>query len=95
MTDYNLILRRLLGATLVIALSGCSFLVDRSAEQCKTDADCVQFGGHPACQGGVCVSSGLGPEGCVIGAPQNQLDHLNACSTATCVIGVSTTRSPR
>jgi hypothetical protein len=70
---------------LVLLTSGCSVLVDRNSNQCATDADCASFGGHPSCQGGVCVASGLGPEGCVIGSPQTQGDYLNACSIAECV----------
>jgi hypothetical protein len=65
--------------------AGCSFLVDRSSTQCRTDDDCAKFGGHPLCQQGVCVPSGLGPEGCFAGTPQSQSDYLNACSTAACV----------
>jgi hypothetical protein len=64
---------------------GCSLIVDHGNSQCVTDADCTKFKGHPQCQGGVCVPSGLGPEGCVITTPQTQTDYLNACSTATCV----------
>ncbi len=70
---------------LVLGAAGCSFLVDRGETQCTTDADCVGYGGHPYCVDRVCVPSGLGPEGCVTGAPQSQGDYLNACSTAACV----------
>jgi hypothetical protein len=84
---------RHLGFIVVVALAGgaiastagCSLILDRSSTQCHTDADCVRFGGHPTCQSGVCVASGLGPEGCVASAPQSQSDYLNACSTAACV----------
>ena len=72
-----------LAAATALWAGGCTFLVDRSA-QCKTDADCTRFGGHPFCQGGVCVPSGLGPDGCVYGTPQQQSDYLNACTTASC-----------
>jgi hypothetical protein len=61
--------------------SGCSLLVDRS-EQCKVDDDCLKFGGHPYCESGVCVASGLGPESCVVGTPASQTDFLNSCTTA-------------
>lgn len=67
------------------ASAGCSLILDRGDTQCKTDADCTRFGGHPLCQSGVCVPSGLGPDGCVAGPPQSQSGYLNACSTATCV----------
>lgn len=70
----------LVGAALGPA-AGCSFLLDRSA-QCSTDDDCTRFGGHPYCQGGVCVPSGLGPDGCFSGTPTKQTDYLNACTTA-------------
>jgi hypothetical protein len=69
-------------ATLLgLANSGCSLLLDRS-NQCRTDDDCVKFGGHPYCQSGVCVPSGLGPDGCVFGTPKSQSDYLNGCTTA-------------
>ena len=72
-----------LGVVLCGALAGCSFLIDSKAEQCSSDSDCTQFGGNPFCRSGVC--SGLGPEGCVLGAPQSQSDYLNACTTAVSV----------
>jgi hypothetical protein len=72
-------------AAIAIGLCGCSLIVDTAPEQCATDADCVAFGGHPRCEEGVCVPSGLGPEGCVLGEPQSQGDYLNQCSTAACV----------
>lgn len=66
----------------LLSSAGCSLLIDRSTTQCQTDNDCLRFGGHPLCQQGVCVASGLGPEGCFAGTPQTQTDYLNACSTA-------------
>jgi hypothetical protein len=63
-------------------LAGCSFLIDSKAEQCSIDADCTQFGGHPFCKQGVCVESGLGPDGCFFGTPTQQTDYLNACTTS-------------
>jgi len=80
-------LARLLPIVQLLALgasAGCSLIVDKQRVQCEADADCVSFGGHPRCQAGVCVPSGLGPEGCVITSPTSQSDYLNACSTATC-----------
>src|SRR5689334_15401840 len=62
--------------------SGCSLLVDRSTAQCHVDSDCLRFGGHPLCQNGICVASGLGPEGCVTTPPMGQADYLNACTVA-------------
>jgi hypothetical protein len=73
-----------LAGAAMTASAGCSLLLDRSG-QCKTDDDCTQFGGHPFCQGGVCVPSGLGPDGCIIGKPASQTDYLNACTTSACV----------
>lgn len=66
----------------MFASAGCSLIIDKGSAQCQTDADCSRFGGHPLCQGGVCVVSGLGPEGCVSSAPASQTDFLNACTTA-------------
>lgn len=76
---------KLLMFSLITFAGGCSLLVDHAPEQCRTDADCAKFGGHPYCREGVCVASGLGPEGCVLGEPRSQSDYLNACSTAACV----------
>ena len=72
----------LLACAGVVPVAGCSLLLDRSASQCSTDDDCTRFGGHPHCQQGVCVPSGLGPDGCFEGTPMTQSDYLNACSTA-------------
>ncbi len=80
--------KRCLGLTmaaLIMASAACSVLLDHNAAQCQTDGDCARFGEHPTCQGGVCVSSGLGPEGCFYGTPQSQADFENQCSTAACV----------
>ncbi|HEX8953032.1 MAG TPA: hypothetical protein VF945_14355, partial [Polyangia bacterium] len=71
-----------LAAAGLAPVAGCSLLVDRSATQCKTDDDCTRFGGHPQCENGVCVASGLGPAGCFAGTPMTESDYLNACSTA-------------
>jgi hypothetical protein len=71
--------------TLLLASAACTALLDRNAIQCQTDGDCVQFGGHPYCQGGVCVASGLGPADCFFGTPQRPQDFLNQCSTAQCL----------
>ncbi|MCA1663078.1 MAG: hypothetical protein LC659_02185 [Myxococcales bacterium] len=64
--------------------AGCSLLLDRGTTQCKTDDDCTRFGGHPLCQEGVCVPSGLGPEGCFVSAasPPYRAFFLNASSCA-------------
>jgi hypothetical protein len=76
----------LVGVTALLSgAGGCSFLVDHGNIQCKVDADCARFGGHPICQEGVCVASGLGPEGCFYGTPTTQSEFLNACTTASYV----------
>jgi hypothetical protein len=71
-----------LTVVLFSAAAGCSFVLDPESNQCRADADCVKFGGHPTCEAGVCVASGLGPEGCVIDPPATQSDYLNACTTS-------------
>jgi hypothetical protein len=76
-------IRTTLTAAVLCAAAGCSFVLDKQTDQCVVDADCVHFGGHPSCQQGLCVASGLGPENCVPGAPKTQSDYLNACSTST------------
>src|SRR3954470_22229119 len=72
-------------ALLGLMLAGCTFLVDRSNEQCQTDADCTRFGMHPFCREHLCVASGLGPAGCFFGAPQAPTQFANACSSAACL----------
>jgi hypothetical protein len=71
-------------ASLSLALPACSLLVDRG-DQCRSDADCASFTGHPICQAGVCVASGLGPTGCFYGNPQSASEFANACSAAKCL----------
>jgi hypothetical protein len=66
------------------ALAGCSAILDRNTTQCTVDTDCDKFDGLPVCEAGVCVASGLGPPGCVRGAPKTQADYLNACSQSRC-----------
>jgi ABC-type phosphate transport system substrate-binding protein len=75
----------LAAAALLASAGACSVLLDRSAAQCQTDADCSQFGSHPYCQSGVCVSSGLGPSDCYFGTPQSQSNFQNQCTTAQCL----------
>src|ERR1700689_580785 len=74
---------RLTVLVIAISLAGCSFLLDKQLAQCSTDSDCAKFGGYPSCQDGVCVASGLGPDGCFYGTPTTQDEYLNACSTST------------
>ncbi|HZS40236.1 MAG TPA: hypothetical protein VFF06_25570 [Polyangia bacterium] len=68
-----------------VSLAACSLLVNRSSEQCATDADCAAFGNHPYCRGGVCVASGLGPPDCFYGTPATDVQFASACTTAQCV----------
>lgn len=70
---------------IVIALTGCSFVLDKETTQCTVDSDCERFGGHPTCEQGVCVASGLGPEGCFFGTPTTDAEFANQCSRAECV----------
>src|SRR5580698_3194031 len=72
-------------AMLVMTSAACTALLDHDATQCQVDSDCAHFGSHPYCQGGVCVSSGLGPTSCFYGTPQQPQDFMNQCSTAQCL----------
>ena len=74
----------LLGA-LLAATAACTVLLDHDDTQCHSDSDCSRFGGHPFCQGGVCVQSGLGPNACFYGTARQPADFLNQCSTAQCL----------
>lgn len=75
----------MMAVALLGAVTDCSIILDPQSNQCHVDADCLKFGGHPACEAGVCVATGLGPEGCISNAPTTQLDYLNACSISKCV----------
>jgi ABC-type phosphate transport system substrate-binding protein len=77
--------RSVLVVAALLACGACTALLDRSATQCATDSDCEHFGGHPYCQSGVCVPSGLGPANCFSGTPQQPSDFLNQCSDSQCL----------
>jgi hypothetical protein len=72
---------------LALGTAGCTFVLDNQKNQCETNADCAHFKGHPLCDDGVCVVSGLMPDDCIVlnGPPKNQNEFLNACSTSKCV----------
>jgi len=76
---------RAAAAGLVLGSAACTLLLDRSSTQCESNADCAKFGGHPFCQSGLCVKSGLSPTDCFYGTPQQPLDFLNQCSSAQCL----------
>src|SRR5437763_17196626 len=69
---------------LALCLFACSALLNHDPGQCTTDNDCAQFAGHLVCSSGVCVASGLGPDGCFFGTPSTPEEFANQCSTATC-----------
>lgn len=71
-------------AGLVLGSAACTLLLDRSATQCQSDSDCARFGAHPYCENSVCVDSGLGPDPCFYGTPQQPQDFENQCTTAGC-----------
>jgi hypothetical protein len=75
----------LFAAIAILACDACTALIDPNASQCATDSDCEHFGGHPYCQGGVCVASGLGPANCFSGTPEQPTDFLNQCSDSQCL----------
>src|SRR5580658_6995503 len=72
-------------AAALLASAACTVFVNHDAAQCQSDSDCEHFGGHPYCQAGVCVVSGLGPTNCFYGTPSQPSDFLNQCSTAQCL----------
>ena len=74
-----------IAAGALLACGACSVLLNHDQTQCHADGDCTQFGGHPYCQSGVCVASGLEPADCFLGTPQQPTDFLNQCSTAECL----------
>lgn len=87
---YSVIARFVPAALAVGMLGGmvgaCSFLFDRTEEQCTTREDCVAqgFTGTPVCEQGVCVATNLGPEGCFLGTPTTPEQFANQCTTAQC-----------
>jgi hypothetical protein len=73
-------------ASALLCAAGCSFALDSGTKQCTTNTDCERFDGHPVCSmDGVCVSSGLGPKGCVLSpmGPSSQTDFLNQCTQSS------------
>jgi hypothetical protein len=79
-------MRALLLTLPLLALAGCSLIVEKNTVQCKTDSDCTKFAPHPYCVQGVCVESGLGPVGCTVTpTPATDTEFLNACTTAGCI----------
>jgi hypothetical protein len=77
---------RATAVALLLTSAACTALLDHDSTQCRNDGDCLHFGGHPYCQGGVCVTSGLGPSNCFYGTPQQPQDFLNQCTTAQCMV---------
>jgi len=73
-------------AVVLMFASACTVVIDRDAVQCSTDLDCAKFDStgtaHTICKSGICTDSGLGPKGCFAGAPNTNLEYLNACTTA-------------
>ena len=76
--------RALLASVFLMAAGGCSLALDTESAQCTTDADCEHFGTYPLCQEGVCVPSGLGPQGCFRGNASSEEQFLNQCTRAEC-----------
>lgn len=76
----------LLLAAVAMLGTTCTLLLDHSAIQCTSAADCDKIDKHrPICQNGLCVASGFQPAGCFLPippmkGPTNQDDFLNACS---------------
>jgi ABC-type phosphate transport system substrate-binding protein len=71
-------------AAIGVLVVACSLLLDRDGAQCSTNADCTRFGGQPLCMKGVCVATGLGPDGCFLGTPETPDQFANQCSVAQC-----------
>jgi ABC-type phosphate transport system substrate-binding protein len=69
-----------------LATGACSFLLDRSATQCHSDADCTRVSSQLTCQAGVCATASdpptEGPPGCFSGTPSKLTDFLNQCTSA-------------
>ncbi|HET6146134.1 MAG TPA: hypothetical protein VFH68_01270 [Polyangia bacterium] len=73
------------GLLLLLAMAGCSKLIDHNASRCDKDSDCLGYSHyHPFCVQHVCVQSGLAPEDCFypltdgpLSTPEN---FLNQCS---------------
>ncbi len=78
-----------MGTVVALSVSGaaCTKLLDHSAVQCRTPADCEHFKNRPRCDTdrGECVPSGIQPPVCFLATPMAPPvapeDFLNQCST--------------
>lgn len=66
--------------------AACNAIFDHQDTQCTRREDCVALGfsGAPTCDNGVCVATGLGPEGCFLGTPTTPEQFANQCTAAQC-----------
>jgi hypothetical protein len=75
-----------LTAAVWVALTSCTFVLDNSRVQCRTDADCKAL--SPTlilkCDTAMslCVDSELGPVGCIQDVMST--DYQNVCSASKC-----------
>ena len=78
--------RRRAAGLLLLAVGGCTRLLDHSTVRCNVDEDCSGYSEyHPFCRQHVCVPSGLAPKHCFFATDENppmtDEDFLNQCST--------------
>src|SRR5690349_17622901 len=83
MTDLRTVRLVLAWMIALPTMTACTFVLDKHGAQCVVNSDCDHFGMHPVCQEGVCVATGLGPEGCVLPPLSAQSDFANQCTTAS------------
>lgn len=85
--------RRLAYGLLLAALAAtgaCSLLVERSTDQCKSDAECASFGDYSVCSAGLCVKptslhdGGADGGDCFTGKPASDPEFFNQCTDAGC-----------
>ncbi len=76
-TFYTILAASLAGA-------GCTVLLDRSPEQCSADKDCKGFSASAVCVNSLCTEGeqGSGPPGCFSGAPTQDVEFYNRCTTS-------------
>ena len=67
-------------------LIACSVLIDRSAKQCTSQADCTGKWANSTCSDhGICVFATIPVGACLDAAPKEPDDFLNACTSSMCV----------
>lgn len=63
-----------LAAVLLSTTAACTLLLDRSSDQCSSDADCAKFAAGAVCRASVCVSGEIAGEDAAVEAGSSAVD---------------------